>query len=107
MNLQKFSFNVLKSLQESPVRYRNWGVYWYLVKFVLKRYYSKDNLFLLGDYIDNTVNQRIPKHSGIHDALEAAIQTYNLNAKFNMLSNKITDPNGESFILKDEDGDGI
>lgn len=107
MNIENFAFNTLKALQEDPRRYRNFGAYWYLVKALLKRFYSRDNLLLLGDYIDRTVTDRIPAHASLDEALAAAIQTYNRNAKFNMLSNLVVDPAGEEFTLIDEDGGGI
>lgn len=107
MNLENFAFNTLAALQEDPRRYRNWGAYWYLVKAVLKRHYGRDNLMLLGDYVDHGVTDRIPEHAGLEEALQAAIQTYNRNARFNLLSNRVVDPAGEEFTLVDEDAGGL
>lgn len=107
MNIENFSFNTLKTLQEDPRRYRNFGVYWYLIKSVLKRFYTQDNLHLLGNYQDASVIERMPDHGSLDEALQAAIQTYNLNTKFNMLSSNVVDPAGEEFSLIDEDAAGI
>jgi hypothetical protein len=107
MNLENFAFNTLKSLQEDPRRYRNFGAYWYLVKAVMKRFYGRDNLHLLGDYIDRSVADRIPQHANLDEALQAAVQTYNQNAKFNLLSARVVDPQGEEFTLADEDAAGL
>jgi len=107
MNLQNFAFNTLELLQENPQRYRNFGAYWYLVKAVMKRFYTRDNLMLLGDFVDQSVTDRMPPHDSLDEALQAALQTYNRNAMFNMQSNEVTDPSGDVFILMDEDGGGV
>ena len=41
----------IRMMLDSDVRhYRNFGVYWYFVKAFLKKYYTQDNLHLLGDF---------------------------------------------------------
>jgi hypothetical protein len=100
---QKFAASTLQLLQQDPRRYRCFGVYWYLVKALMKRFYTQDNLHLLGDYMDQSVIDRMPPHADLHEALAAAIEEYRQNASFNLGSNVVTDPEGEQFTLVDTD----
>lgn len=103
-----FAHNTLHLLQDDPRRYRNFGPYWYLVKQVLKRFHTRDNLSLLGDYVDQTVIDRMPDHDTLESALEAAIETYAVNAKFNLGSAEVADlVGGGVFTLVDEDAGGL
>lgn len=103
-----FAQSTLRLLQDDPRRYRNFGPYWYFVKEVLKRYYTRDNLFLLGDHIDQTVIERMPDHASLEEALEAAAETYSVNASFNLGSAQVTDPvGGGVFTLADPDAGGL
>jgi hypothetical protein len=102
MNLKQTAANILMLLQADPARYRCFGVYWYLIKELLKRYYTKDNLFLLGDYVDQTVIDRMPALP-LMDALTEAMDQYQLNYAYGLGSNRVTDPDGEEFILLDAD----
>ncbi len=103
MDPKTFAASTLQLLQEDPRRYRHFGAYWYLVKAVLKRFYTRDNLHLLGDYMDQSVIDRMPLHSGLADALACAIEEYRQNASFNLDSNVVTDAEGEAFTLIDTD----
>lgn len=98
-----FAESTLALLQQDPRRYRNFGAYWYLVKEVLKRYYSRDNLALLGDYRDQSVVARMPPHENLRQALAAAVQTYSANAGYNLGRATVIDPEGEEFTLFDPD----
>lgn len=95
--------STLQLLQTDPRNYRNFGVYWFLIKALLKRYYTRDNLYMLGDYVDPTVVARVPMFENLQDALEAAVETYRSNAAYAMGANEFTDPEGETFTLFDED----
>ena len=44
--------NTLLLLQADPSKYRTFGPYWPLMKSLLLRYYTRDNLFLLGPHVD-------------------------------------------------------
>lgn len=103
MDPKTFAASTLQLLQEDPRRYRHFGAYWYLVKAVLKRFYTRDNLHLLGDYIDQSVIDRMPLHASLADALIAAAEEYRQNASFNLNSNVVTDADGEAFTLIDTD----
>lgn len=103
IDTKTFAASTLALLQEDPRRYRAFGVYWYFVKAVLKRFYTRDNLHLLGDYMDQSVIDRMPPHASLDEALAAAIEEYRQNATFNLGSNVVTDPSGEQFTLVDTD----
>lgn len=104
MNPRAFAESTLQLLQQDPRRYRNFGVWWYLVKEVLKRFYTRENLSLLGDYRDQSVIERMPQDvTSIEDALVAAAQEYRQNAAFNLGRAQVTDPSGEQFTLYDPD----
>lgn len=103
-----FAESTLLLLQQDPRRYKNFGVFWYLVKAVLKKYYTQDNLHLLGDHVDASVAERMPEFDGLNKALEAAAEEYQKNAAFGMGSNWVEDPvGGGTFQLIDPDADGL
>lgn len=104
---KQLAASTLQLLQADPSRYRNFCVYWYLIKALLKRYYTQDNLFLLGDYVDKTVTDRLPPGQSIEEALEDAVREYALNATYNLGRSTCTDPDGEEFILMDQDAGGL
>lgn len=107
MNTRQFASSTLQLLQANPSRYRCFGVYWYMVKALMKQYYTRDNLYLLGDHMDQSVIDRVPDHKNLQEALAAAIETYNENVTFGMGSAQITDPDGEVFTLSDPDDGGL
>lgn len=103
-----FAASTLQLLQDDPRRYVNFGAHWYLVKQVLKKFYTRDNLHLLGDHMDQAVIERMPAHASLQDALAAAIKEYRKNASFNLGSNQVEDPvGGGTFRLVDPDAGGL
>lgn len=103
-----FAASTLQLLQDDPRRYRLFGAYWYLVKQVLKKFYTRDNLHLLGDYIDPAVIERMPQHADLQEALAAAIEEYRKNASFNLGSAEVEDlAGGGTFRLVDPDAGGL
>ena len=103
-----FAESTLLLLQQDPRRYKNFGVFWYLVKAVLKKYYTRDNLHLLGDHVDASVVERMPEFANLQEALKAATEEYRQNATFNLGSNWVEDPaGGGTFQLIDPDADGL
>ena len=103
-----FATSTLQLLQDDPRRYRLFGAYWYLVKALLNKFYTRDNLALLGDNIDPAVAERIPHHENLQEALEGAIAEYRKNAQFNMGSNDVEDlVGGGTFALVDPDAGGL
>ena len=104
---EKLAASTLQLLQADPSRYRNFGVYWYLIKSLMKRYYTRNNLYLLGDYVDKTVTDRLPPEQSLSESLEDAVREYGVNAAYNLGSNHMVDPDGEEFILMDQDAGGL
>ncbi len=103
-----FAASTLQLLQEDPRRYKNFGAYWYLVKAVLKKFYTRDNLNLLGDHVDQLVVARMPPHADLQGALAAATDEYRQNAAFNMGRNEVEDhTGGGTFMLVDPDAGGL
>ena len=103
-----FAASTLQLLQQDPRRYRLFGVHWYLVKAVLKQFYTRDNLHLLGDYVDTAVTDRMPAYANLNEALEHAVFEYRQNASFNMGRNVVEDPvGGGTFTLVDTDAGGL
>jgi hypothetical protein len=94
--------NILQLLQAEPARYKLFGVYWYFIKALMKRYYTKDNLYLLGDYVDQTVTDRMPKEQTLEQTLDAAIAEYQHNFSFGLGRDPV-DQDGEEFPLLDPD----
>lgn len=96
--------STLQLLQQDPRRYRNFGVYWFFIKALLKHYYTRDDLYLLGDYVDPDCLARMPECATDQEALQAAVQEYRQNAMFNMDGAEVEDPvGGGTFLLHDED----
>ena len=100
---KQYAASVLQLLQGDPAKYVNFGMYWFLVKALLKQYYTVDNLYLLGDYVDNSVNERVPAFSSLQEMLEAAAEEYQSNAMYNLQSNQVQDADGDVFTLHDLD----
>lgn len=98
-----FAASTLQLLQQDPRRYRNFGPYWWLVKAVLKQFYTRDNLHLLGDHMAPDAEARMPAHANLAEALEAAAEEYRQNASFNLGRNQVEDGHGEVFTLIDPD----
>lgn len=98
-----FADSTLQLLQQDPRRYRNFGVYWYLAKGVLRHFYTRDNLHILGDYMDQGVIERMPPHASLGEALQAAAAEYAQNASFNLGRSQVEAPDGEVFTLIDTD----
>jgi hypothetical protein len=96
--------STLLLLQQDPRRYLNFGVYWYFIKALLKRYYTRDNLYLLGDYMDPECMARMPLFETPLETMEAAIGEYRQNAMYNMGRAEVEDPTGGgTFLLHDQD----
>lgn len=104
---KQLAASTLQLLQADPRNYRNFSYYWYLIKALLKQYYTRDNLFLLGDYVDPTVTARMPEHADLQEALAAAVEMYRTNAAYGMGTAEFTDPDGETFTLVDADAGGL
>jgi hypothetical protein len=102
-----FAASVRELLSEDVRRYRNFGMWWFFVKALLRRFYDKHNLaFLGGTYEDETVNERIPPGMDAYEMMAAATEEYIQNASFNLGSNEVTDADGQFFTILDPDVEG-
>lgn len=101
---RQFAASTMALLSEKPARYRNFGVYWFFVKALLKRVgYTRANLYLLGDYHDQAVADAMPEHPDLTAALAAATEEYRANAKNNLGRPSVLTPDGEEIVVFDED----
>lgn len=98
-----FAASTLQLLQQDPRRYRCFGVYWWFVKAVLKQFYTRDNLHLLGDYMAPDAEAQMPPHTDLQSALAAAVDEYQQNASFNLGRNLVEAPDGELVLIDDLD----
>ncbi|HET8550880.1 MAG TPA: hypothetical protein VFM97_00200 [Gammaproteobacteria bacterium] len=94
--------NVLAVLQADPRHYRNFGVYWWPVKALLRRFYTRDNLYMLGMFEDPDVAALVP-NLGLQDMLAAAFEEYEQNARLGLASAEVEAPNGETVTIYDPD----
>ena len=99
----KIAETFLRVLQADPVKYRNFGVYWWFVKKFMKRFYSKANLYMLGDYVDETQAAMVPTHDSLEETLQEAIGTWQHNAMFNLDRADVLTPDGEVVTIFDQD----
>jgi hypothetical protein len=96
--------STLQLLQQDPRRHRLFGVYWWLIKALLKQFYTRDNLHLLGDYMPADAGERMPEHADLQEALAAAVEEYRRNASFWLGSTEVPDlRGGGTFTLIDPD----
>lgn len=105
MEVQQFAGSTLQLLQNDPSKYKLFGAYWYLVKGVLKHFYTKDNLFMLGEYVDQSVIDRMPEQENLTDALVSAAEEFQHNVMFGLPSGKLEDKDGEIFTFTDTDAE--
>jgi hypothetical protein len=108
VNPTDFAESVRSLLNEDWRRYRNFGAYWYFVKALLKRFYDRHEMPILGDYEDKSVNDRVPAavRDSLGDMVAAAIDEYQENASFRLGGNRMVDDDGEEFTLLDTDVEG-
>lgn len=100
--------STLQLLQQDPRLYRCFGAYWWLIKALLRRYYTRDNLHLLGDYTDPQAGERMPAHETLEGALAAAVEEYRRNATYGLGSAQVPDlVGGGAFTLIDPDAGGL
>lgn len=94
--------NILTVLQKKPAHYRTFGIYWWPVKAMLKRYYTTEHLYMLGDYEDPDGAARVPD-VGVQRMLKLALEEQMMNATYGMGGNRVTDTEGEPYVIFDED----
>ena len=70
--LRQIADGMLQLLQADPSQYRTFGPYWPLMKSIMKRFYGRENLALLGDHIDAEAAAHMPPHANLEEAVAAA-----------------------------------
>lgn len=103
VSAQEYAANVRKLLDEDPKRYRNFGVYWFFIKALLKKFYDRDQMPILGPYSDPDVVAAMPQFTSLDDALKAAAEEYGRNAMFNLGRATVIGPGGEEITIFDND----
>jgi hypothetical protein len=101
-----FAASARTLILENPQNYHAFGVYWFLVKALLKRIYPPAEMPLLGDYVDEAVVERMPKGLSLAELLAAASDEYAANVSLCTPSRSLEDPDGEVFTLFDPDVEG-
>lgn len=95
--------NVLQQLQAEPQRYRLFGIYWPVVKALLKRAgYGPEQLYMLGGYQMPDIAALVPK-ANLEDTLAAAFEEFAQNARYPHADGLVEDPDGELVTIYDED----
>lgn len=107
VDTKQLAENALFLLQQDPSRYRSFGPYWYTIKALLKRYYTRDNLHLLGDYTDPEVVAAQPVHGSMDEVLLAACDWYRNHQAFGLGRAQFETDDGEVVHLLDQDAGGL
>lgn len=103
LNREELARNILQMLQAHPERYRSFGIYWWVVKKLLKGFYGPENLYLLGDYFDPSADPRMPSVDS-DEMLRRAIREHQRNMTYPPSDpGRVFDANGEVYVLFDED----
>lgn len=106
--LRQIATGTLQLLQADPRQYRTFGPYWPLMKSILKRFYTRDNLFLLGDHVDQDAAAHMPPHASLEEAIAAAIEFHRNCAAYGLGTNEFTDEEtGDTWRLVDPDAGGV
>ena len=107
MNPRLLAENVLFLLQQDPSRYVSFGPYWYTIKALLKQFYTRDNLFLLGDHVDADVVKAQPVHGSADEVLYAAVEWYRNHQAYGFGRREFETDDGEVVQLMDPDAGGL
>lgn len=107
INPATLAASVLQLLQQDPSRYRSFGPYWYTIKALLKQHYTRDNLSLLGDFVDPDVQAAQPRHKSMQEVLAGAIGWYSAHQAYGLGRAEFETPDGEVVRLVDPDAGGL
>jgi hypothetical protein len=101
-----FAASTRSLLNEDWRRYRNFGPYWWFVKALLKRFYSRHEMPMLGDYEDPQASEMVEAGQTGAEMLALATEMYRANAVLNLNSQRVEDAHGQALILVDPDMPG-
>lgn len=102
LDLPKLARNIRPTLKQDPREYRDFGAYWWPVKRFLKIYYTRNDLYSLGDYEDPEMVATLPEVDE-DTMLRLALEDYVSNKQFNMGSNRVETPDGDVHTIWDCD----
>ncbi len=100
-DLKRVCNNMLQILQTNPIEYKNFGIYWWPVKRLLRKFHTQDELYMLGSYIDPDATNRIPP-TPWETLIKDALAEYRNNKTFTP-GQSYVDPQGEVYHLHDQD----
>lgn len=100
---KQLAASTLQLLQADPAKYKYFGVYWFLIKMLMKKFYDQNNLMHLGEYIDQDIISRMPAGLNLQTALQNAVEEYRWNAAYNQNSGEVEDEDGERVRIYDQD----
>lgn len=101
MKTQTALRNTVLILQQRPLDYRKFGPYWWPIKAMLKQAgYSRDDLYLLGDYMEPGAESLI-ETADVEDTLKAAFEEYGRSHFTGILESQTVD--GERYLCDDPD----
>ena len=95
--------NIRTMLDNKIAVYHNFGVYWYFVKALLKRYYTIDQMPILGSYEQPEVVERMPNYDNFEDAMFDALLFFRANLEQNGNDATSIAPDNEPVTLFDAD----
>ena len=95
--------NILMVLQKQPRQYRNFGIWWWRVKPLLRAAFGQAQLYMLGEYVDREGLKLTPDNLSPEDALRAALEEYTMNVRYLMGSDKVRDRDGQPYTIIDQD----
>lgn len=95
--------NYVAMLQTEPLYYRNFGVYWYRFKQILRAAgFNQDHATILGDYVEEDLVERfkdMDEETFLPLAMEEAMANWQLNDQ----SQWQADPDGGYVFTLDQD----
>jgi hypothetical protein len=94
--------NILQTLQVDPRQYRNFGIWWWPVKALLRAKFGREQLYLLGDYVDLDGVARVPELP-LRETLTRAMEEFAVNARYNLGQAAVMDTEGRPYTIYDED----
>jgi hypothetical protein len=103
MDVQAFAASARTLILQNPRNYLGFGVMWFLVKALLRKTYEPAEIPLLGDYVDQSVIDRMPKGLSLTELLSLAAEEYSTNQRLGTPANRLEDDEGEFFTLFDPD----
>jgi hypothetical protein len=103
MNVHATLRNIVLLLQADPRNYRKFGIWWWPIKALLRRQYSREQLYLLGPYMDSEAADRMPALP-LQEALQAALAEYQQNDRYNIgRGDTVEAPDGDPYTIFDPD----